>query len=193
MARKLTPRQARFVDEYLIDLNATQAATRAGYSPKTAADIGRQLLRKAPVEEAIVQAQADRAQRTRVDADRVLREWLEVATVDARELVQYVRTSCADCWEDGIRDDPNPKCRKCGGKGRGNVVITDTRKLSPAAAKLYAGVQVGKDGMKVLLRDRDAAWMAVARHLGMFPTKVELTGKDDGPVKVFIEGDDARL
>ncbi len=193
MARKLTPRQARFVDEYLIDLNGTQAAIRAGYSAKGAPVRAAELLTNRNVAEAVAEAQAKRSERTQVDADRVLREWLEVATVDARELVQYLRTSCADCWEDGIRDDPNPKCRKCGGKGRGSVVITDTRKLSPAAAKLYAGVQVGKDGMKVLLRDRDAAWMAVARHLGMFPTKVELTGKDDGPVKVFIEGDDARL
>ena len=176
MARKLTPRQARFVDEYLVDLNATQAAIRAGYSRQTARQTAAENLSKPDIAEAITQAQAERAKRTKVDADRVLREWLEVATVDARELVQYVRTSCADCWEDGIRDDPNPKCRKCGGKGRGSVVITDTRKLSPAAAKLYAGVQVGKDGMKVLLRDRDAAWMAVARHLGMFKDSLELKG-----------------
>lgn len=189
MARKLTPKQARFVDEYLIDLNATQAAIRAGYSAKTAPQIGLQQLHKTSVAEAIAAKQRDRAERTQIDADRVIREWLEVATVDARELVQYIRTSCPDCWEEGVRDDPNPKCRKCGGKGRGHVVITDTRKLSPAAAKLYAGVQVGKDGMKVLLRDRDAAWVNVARHLGMFKDSLELKGG----INVTISQDDAAL
>ncbi len=51
--KKLTPKQARFVDEYLIDLNAKQAAIRAGYSPKTAEWTGPQLLGKTHVSEAI--------------------------------------------------------------------------------------------------------------------------------------------
>lgn len=53
----LTDKQQRFVDEYLIDLNATQAAIRAGYSEKTADSIGLQLLRKTQVAEAIEEAQ----------------------------------------------------------------------------------------------------------------------------------------
>ena len=57
---KLTPKQQRVVDEYLIDLNATQAAIRAGYSPKTAEQQGFQLLKKTSVSEAIEQAQQER-------------------------------------------------------------------------------------------------------------------------------------
>ena len=52
---KLTPKQQRFVDEYLIDLNATQAAIRAGYSPKTAHSIGAENLIKPEVQKAIEQ------------------------------------------------------------------------------------------------------------------------------------------
>ena len=57
----LTPKQQRFVEEYLIDLNATQAAIRAGYSEKTADSIGLQLLRKTQVAEAIAGAQEVRS------------------------------------------------------------------------------------------------------------------------------------
>ena len=76
---KLTPKQQRFVDEYLIDLNATQAAIRAGYSPKTAEQQGFQLLKKTSVSEAIEQAQKERQKRTLVTQDDVIRGLLTEA------------------------------------------------------------------------------------------------------------------
>lgn len=69
---KLTPKQQRFVDEYLIDLNATQAAIRAGYSEKTAGQIGEQNLKKLEIQEAIQQAMNERQQRTQIDQDYVI-------------------------------------------------------------------------------------------------------------------------
>ncbi len=71
--RKPTPRQARFVDEYLIDLNATQAAIRAGYSAKNADKIGPELLGKSRVSAAIAEAQAKRSERVSVSQDDVVR------------------------------------------------------------------------------------------------------------------------
>lgn len=68
----LTGKQARFVEEYLIDLNATQAAIRAGYSEKTAAVQGYANLRKPQIIEAIAAAQAGRARRTERSQDAVL-------------------------------------------------------------------------------------------------------------------------
>ena len=76
---KLTPKQQRFVDEYLIDLNATQGAIRAGYSPKTAEQQGFQLLKKTSVSEAIEQAQKERQKRTFVTQDDVIRGLLTEA------------------------------------------------------------------------------------------------------------------
>ena len=76
---KLTPKQQRFVDEYLIDLNATQSAIRAGYSPKTAEQQGFQLLKKTSVSEAIEQAQQERQNRTLVTQDDVIRGLLTEA------------------------------------------------------------------------------------------------------------------
>lgn len=68
----LTDRQFKFVDEYLIDLNATQAATRAGYSAKTASRIGPELLGKTCVAEAIAKRMKDRERRTEITQDYVL-------------------------------------------------------------------------------------------------------------------------
>lgn len=77
---KLTDKQTAFVREYLVDLNATQAAIRAGYSERTASRIGPQLLGKTCVREAIEKAQAKRARRVEVKAEDVLRGVIEVTT-----------------------------------------------------------------------------------------------------------------
>ena len=77
MSKKLTPKQQRFVDEYLIDLNATQAAIRAGYSEKTAQQMGSRLLLNVVIQEAIAKAQAERSERTVVDQDYVIKTIVE--------------------------------------------------------------------------------------------------------------------
>ena len=71
---KLTEKQQRFVDEYLIDLNATQAAIRAGYSVKTADAIGCENLTKPNIQQAIAKHMAERSRRTGVNQDRVVLE-----------------------------------------------------------------------------------------------------------------------
>lgn len=68
----MTPKQQRFVDEYLIDLNATQAAIRAGYSEKTARQVGAENLSKPDIAAAIEAQAQERSQRTKIDADMVL-------------------------------------------------------------------------------------------------------------------------
>jgi phage terminase small subunit len=73
MADGLTPRQARFVQEYLLDLNATQAAIRAGYSAHTATTAGPRLLENVEVRRAINAKQARRAKRLDIKAEDVLR------------------------------------------------------------------------------------------------------------------------
>ena len=78
----LTPKQQRFVDEYLIDLNATQAAIRAGYSEKTARSIGQRLLTNVDIQKAIEEAQSKRAEQTQIDAAYVLRRLVEIDQMD---------------------------------------------------------------------------------------------------------------
>ena len=74
---KLTDKQKRFVEEYLVDLNATQAAIRAGYSEQTSYSIGQRLLKKVEVQEAIQQAQNKRSERTQITQDEVIRRLIE--------------------------------------------------------------------------------------------------------------------
>ncbi len=82
----LTAKQVRFVDEYLIDLNATQAAIRAGYSARTARQTGVENLSKPVIREEIQARIKARSERTQIDADRVLMEISRVAFFDIRKL-----------------------------------------------------------------------------------------------------------
>lgn len=212
----MTPKQARFVDEYLIDLNATRAAIRAGYSVKTAEVQGSRLLRDAKVQAAISARQAQRSERTEITQDRVLEELWAIATADPNDLIQFRRGACSKCWGLGpdiaqeleaqghggslkrtrklaalvIDEDPNPDCEQCGGEGQGRAWIADTRKLKGAAGKLYAGVKVTKDGFEVKMHDKAAALVNVGKHLGMFKDRVEHSG-DVGVTLVMLPGDDA--
>ena len=75
----LTPKQRKFVSEYLVDLNATQAAIRAGFSEKTAGSMAQKLVAKSHIQEAIKSAQAQREKRTLVTVDYVVSSLREVA------------------------------------------------------------------------------------------------------------------
>ncbi|WP_232536763.1 terminase small subunit [Pseudomonas aeruginosa] len=84
----LTKKQRLFVDEYLIDLNATQAAIRAGYSTRRATEIGYQLLQRPEVAQAIQAAMAERSKRTQVEADYVIRRLREIDEMDVLDILE---------------------------------------------------------------------------------------------------------
>jgi predicted Zn-ribbon and HTH transcriptional regulator len=94
----LTAQQRLFVAEYMKDGNATQAAIRAGYSKKSAEQIGYQLLQKTSVAQAIAQQQKASIARTLGSADEVLAQMWQLATFDANQLSQYRRGACRYCW-----------------------------------------------------------------------------------------------
>jgi len=87
MAKKLTDKQQRFVEEYLRDLNATQAAIRAGYSAKTADSQAVQLLRKTQVQEAIAAGKRERSEKTAIDATYVLNRLVEIDQMDVLDIL----------------------------------------------------------------------------------------------------------
>lgn len=86
MPKKLTAKQARFAEEYIIDLNATQAAIRVGYSEKTAYSQGQRLLKKVEVKTAIDAALAKRSERTKITADWVLQRLVDEVEADLADL-----------------------------------------------------------------------------------------------------------
>lgn len=99
-AVELTARQSRFVDEYLVDLNAKQAAIRAGYAERSAEVTASRLLSNAKVASVIQARMGERSARTKITADMVLDRWWEIATADAGELTQLRRGCCRWCHGD---------------------------------------------------------------------------------------------
>ena len=88
---KLTAKQKRFVEEYLIDLNATQAAIRAGYKVDNARQTATENLAKPYIAEAIEKALAERSRRTGINQDRVVQELAKIAFVN---IADVVNTDC---------------------------------------------------------------------------------------------------
>jgi phage terminase small subunit len=99
----LNERQRLFAAEYLVDLNATQAAIRAGYSERTAYSQGQRLLKHVEVQAAIQGALAARAARTEITADDVLQRFWAIATADPNELIEFRRGACRHCYGKGHR------------------------------------------------------------------------------------------
>jgi len=99
---KLTEKQQRFVDEYLVDLNATQAAIRAGYSAKTADQQGSRMLANVKVQQAISEKMAERSKRTGINQDRVIIELARIAFVKMTDIVDSDGEIRSDASEDDL-------------------------------------------------------------------------------------------
>lgn len=178
--RPLTPKQLRFVAEYLVDLNATGAAERAEY--KQAHSQGPRLLKQPNIAAAIAAAQAARAQRLEISADRVTLELARLALSDIRGVAR---------WRSGLLSaaqalDP----KRVGERGLLNAVdFIDSEQLSDDAAAAISEVSVDAKGcLKIKLHDKTAALGQLAKVLGMAPDKHEHSGPDGGPIEhAFVD------
>jgi phage terminase small subunit len=88
---------------------------------------------------------------------------------------------------------PHASCPACHGDGEPHVAIADYREMSPAARLLYNGAKMGKHGIEVMLRDRDAILEKLGKHLGMFKDQVEHTGKGGAPITFMLTRDEEAL
>ena len=163
---KLTPKQASFCLEYLVDLNATQAAIRAGYSTKTARSQAQRLLTKDDIGSELAQLMENRSKRVEITADTVLSELLKIARADIgaafnedgslkaiHEIPEEVRRAIAgvDVFEEFA------------GRGEDRAQIGLTKKLR--------------------FWEKTKALELLGRHLRLFTDKVELTGRNGGPIQ----------
>lgn len=159
---KLTAKQQRFCDEYLIDLNATQAAIRAGYSPKTAEQAASRLLTIVKVSDEIKREMAERSKRTGINQDRVVQELAKLAFVNIADVVDLdnatVRRSATD--ED--------------------LACIQSVKMKPS--------EFGTE-REIKLYDKKASLELLGRHLGMFKDKLEVEADMDLNITVDY-GDD---
>ncbi len=164
---KLTPKQMRFVDEYMIDFNATQAAIRAGYKAKTAHAIGAENLRKPKLAEEIARRQKDLQRRTEVTQERVVKELARVAFADATNYAQ-VETRTVE------KDDGTELSYQ-------TVTLTETAELSADQRAAIAGIKQGANGVEVKLHDKIKALELLGRHIGMFNDKLEVKATGENP------------
>lgn len=159
----LTAKQKRFAEEYIVDLNATQAAIRAGYSEKTARAIGAENLTKPNIAEYIQQLMNERSERTRITADRVLEEYAKIGFADIKDYVSF-RTGLTVV---GHNDEGEPIIDTAH-----IVVAHDSEEVDGAP---ISEVSVSRDGtFKFKLHDKKGALDSIARHLGMFDDKLRL-------------------
>jgi len=140
---KLTAKQARFVEEYLIDLNATQAAIRAGYSEKSATLIGFENITKPYIAEAIAIASAERSKRTEITADRVLKEYAKIGFAELRNVVD---------WSDVVR-------------------LKQAADIDEITHGAIAEISETAQGLKIKMHDKRGALDALAKHLQLFEDK----------------------
>jgi len=157
----LTAKQQRFVEEYLIDLNATQAAIRAGYSEKTAYSIGEENLRKPVIAESIQKAMDRRSIRTEITADMVLREY---AKIGFSNITDYLKVSNIPVQTENGEMHVN------------EVVIYETDRVSESKMAAVAEIKQTKEGIALKLHDKKGALDSIARHLGMFNDKLDIKG-----------------
>ena len=154
--RKRTPKQQRFIDEYPIDLNATQAAIRAGYSKKTARSVGAENLTKPDIAAAIDAALKERAERVGVEADQILRELARIGFANAGDYFD---------WDaDGVTLKP---------KGD----LTEAQRSAVAEVSQTKTEHGGTIRMK--LHDKQAALVNLGRHLGLFTDHIKVNGLED--------------
>lgn len=157
----LTAKQQRFVEEYLIDLNATQAAIRAGYSENTAYSIGNENLSKPEIADAIAKAKAERSERTQIDADWVLRRLAAEVDADMADLIDEGTGALRKVhdWPEIWR--------------KGLVAGFDVAEISAE------GQSVG-EMKKIKLSDRLKRLELIGKHIavGAFSEKIQHTGKD---------------
>jgi phage terminase small subunit len=167
--RKLTPKQQRFVDEYLVDLNGTQAAIRAGYSEKTAKVIASQSLTKANVAAAVHAAQCARAKRTQVDADWVL-----------DRLETEAKADLADIYNEAGALKPVKEWPLIWRQGLIAGVETAQEFEEVDGKKVSIGLV-----HKVKISDRIKRVELIGKHLkvGAFVEKHEHTGPGGGPIQ----------
>lgn len=148
----ITPRHQRFVDEYLIDLNATRAYKSIyDCSDRTAQSTGWKFLRKPAIQKAIQRAMKERQQRCHVDQDRIIKELAKIAFANIRDIMSW---------------------------NQHGVTLKDSNELQEPDAAAIAEVSVTFNeyggNVKVRMHDKRAALVDLGNHLGIFEKRAEV-------------------
>lgn len=171
----LTDKQKRFCEEYLIDLNATQAAIRAGYSPKTAEQTASRLLRNVKVQEYIAKRQKELSRSTEITQERVIKELALIAFSNNADYAHVVekkmQVEAGGTLVDVLDKDGNPVMYR-------TVEPVLTEELTEEQKRALAVIKKGRDGLEVKSCDKVKALELLGKHLGIFTDKIEANVND---------------
>lgn len=148
----MTKKQKRFVEEYLIDLNATQAAIRAGYSSDTAQEQSSRLLSNVMVKTAVDKAMAERSKRTGINQDRVLLELAKIAFLNPTDVIDLKTAT--------IREGVTPE---------------DTAAIQSVKVKKSISEAGEMTECEVKIADKLRALELLGKHLGMYQNNVNIS------------------
>lgn len=157
----MTKKQKRFVEEYLIDLNATQAAIRAGYSSNSASEIGFELLKKPDVRAHVDKAIAERSKRTGINQDRVIRELARIGFANIRDVADSDAMVKMDASDDDLAAVQSIKVKQSS---------FDNGDATEREVKIY---------------DKNKALELLGRHLGMFDDRMNVG--IDGSINIHVD------
>ena len=142
MGKLANAKQETFAQEYLIDLNATKAAIRAGYATKSARSQGQRLLTNDDIAERIAELQQKREKRTEITADKVLQELAAIGFSDIGDFATW---------------------------GAGGVTLKESSELKEGLTRVVESISEGEEGkVRIKLHNKLGALQKIADHLGMF-------------------------
>lgn len=156
----MNTRQERFAEEYNIDLNATRAAIRAGYSEKTAYSMGQRLLKNVEVKTYIEKLQEANAKRAEISADDVVRELALIAFSRATDYAKVVEKE----W---VNESGEPDSYR-------TIELVPTEDLTEEQQRALAVLKRGRDGLEAKPYDKVRALELLGKHLGLFTDKIDL-------------------
>lgn len=196
----MNERQRLFADEYLIDLNAEAAAIRAGYSPRYARGNAHKLVANSCISGYIQQRMKDREKRTEITQDFVLKELMDIASVNATDYARVVEknaTALVDGTEVQLYDaEGNPVMYR-------TVEPLLTEELTDVQKKALRVIKKGRDGFEIQPYDKLKVLELLGRHLGMWDKKtdadieeqrarIEKTKAETSRIKGEAPGEDAQ-
>lgn len=171
---KLTAKQKRFCVEYLIDLNATAAALRAGYSSKTARFIGNENLTKPYIQAKIQQEMDERTKRTEVTADKVVLELARIAFCNVTDIARIVTKPVKKQeWNPATNQYEEIEVLEQ------FVELVDTDQLPDEKKAAIQSIKQTRNGIVVETYDKVKALELLGRHLGMFTDNLKVQHVDN--------------
>lgn len=187
----MNEKQKRFCEEYITDLNATQAAKRSGYSQNRSQEIGYQLLQKTEIQEYISELRLEQQERAKIKVEDIVRQYLALGTYDIQDyyetayMIHYIQSD----------DAKGQRVKKKFGselsaeqydqlRDKYKVYYSPVQRLKAFESMTkeqrvaIQGIKYDKSGNKILqLSNKQAAMDSLAKHLGMFIDRKEIDHK----------------